>query len=60
MSDLTDRLKRLLEPVLQAPDPRPAISAYHDMPYALFRYDPEDELELRREIALLGPWVSIH
>ncbi len=53
MSDLTDRLKHLLEPVLQAPDPRPAISAYHDMPYALFRYDPEDELELRREVALL-------
>jgi hypothetical protein len=29
------------------------ISAYHDMPYALFRYDPEEEFELRREISLL-------
>jgi hypothetical protein len=53
MSDLRTRLTRDLEPVLVAPDPRPQISAYHDMPYALFRYDPEDELELRRELALL-------
>ena len=40
MSDVRDRLTKQLEPVLLAPDPRPAISAYHDMPYALFRYDP--------------------
>ena len=53
MSDLRTRLIRQLEPVLLAPDPRPQISAYHDMPYALFRYDPEDELELRKELALL-------
>lgn len=54
MSDLHGRLTSLLEPALLAPDPRPAISAYHDMPYALFRYDPEDELELRKELALLA------
>lgn len=39
--------------ILIAPDPRPAISAYHDMPYAIFRYDPEDEFALRREVTLL-------
>jgi len=53
VSDFVDRLKRDLEPVLAASDPRPAISAYHDMPYALFRYDPEDEFSLRRELTML-------
>ena len=53
MSDLVDRLKSSLEPVLAADDPRPALSAYHDMPYALFRYDPQDELKLRREVGML-------
>jgi hypothetical protein len=50
MSDLARRLKQDLEPVLGLADPRERISSYHDMPYALFRYDPEDELELRREV----------
>lgn len=53
MSEFRDRLKALLEPILTSLDPRPALSAYHDMPYALFRYDPEDEFELRREITML-------
>lgn len=53
MSDFVKRLKTDLEPVLAATDPRPSISAYHDMPYALFRYDPEDEFELRPEITML-------
>ena len=53
MTDLVSRLTGQLEPILQAADPRPAISAYHDMPYALFRYDPEEELELRKQIAML-------
>lgn len=53
MSDLEHRLKLSLEPVLELPDPRERISAYHDMPYALFRYDPEDELELRKQVTLL-------
>ena len=38
MTDWKDRLRRQLEPVLEQADPRPAISAYHDMPYAIFRY----------------------
>lgn len=53
MSEFRDRLKATLEPILASPDPRPALSAYHDMPYALFRYDPKEEFELRREITML-------
>ena len=53
MSEFRDRLTDILEPILASSDPRPALSAYHDMPYALFRYDPEDEFELRREITML-------
>lgn len=53
MSEFRDRLKNTLEPILASLDPRPALSAYHDMPYALFRYDPEDEFEVRREITML-------
>ena len=53
MTDWKDRLMGQLEPVLKQTDPRPAISAYHDMPYAIFRYPPEDEFAVRQEIALL-------
>jgi hypothetical protein len=51
--DWKARLTGQLEPILTAPDPRPQISAYHDMPYAIFRYSPEDELAVRKEVALL-------
>ena len=53
MSDLDHRIKHVLEPMLELPDPRDQISAYHDMPYALFRYDPEEEFELRKQVTLL-------
>jgi hypothetical protein len=53
MSDFQKRLKETLEPILELPDPRPPLSAYHDMPYALFRYDAAEEFELRREVRLL-------
>ena len=53
MNDVEQRIKQDLEPVLEMPDPRERISAYHDMPYALFRYAPEDEYELRRQVTLL-------
>lgn len=49
-----ERLKVDLEPVLTSPDPRPKLSAYHDMPYAIFRYSPEVEFDLRAEIDLLA------
>jgi hypothetical protein len=48
-----DRL-RDLENVLAQPDPRQAISAYHDMPYAIFHYSPEDEFQFRKELDLLS------
>lgn len=53
MSDWKRRLKNDLEPVLSLPDPRPKISAYNNMPYAIFRYPPEDEFEVRAEITML-------
>ena len=53
MTDWRLHLARDLEPALMSDDPRPRISAYHDMPYAIFRYPPEDELEVRHEVALL-------
>jgi hypothetical protein len=53
MSDLEYRIKHALEPVLELKDPRQRISAYHDMPYALFRYDPAEEFELRKQLTLL-------
>ena len=51
--DWKPRLTGKLEPILKKHDPRPEISAYHDMPYAIFRYPPEDEFAVRQETALL-------
>lgn len=51
--DWRHRLTHDLEPALALPDPRPAISAYHDMPFAIFVVPPEDEFPLREELALL-------
>jgi hypothetical protein len=56
MSDLVHRIKTSLESILELTDPRERISAYHDMPYALFRYEPEEEFELRKQITL---WVTV-
>lgn len=53
LDPMTKRLTSDLEPILSLPDPRTKLSAYHDMPYAIFRYDPEDEFELRREVGML-------
>ncbi len=53
MSDWKQRLTRDLEPILRESDPRPKISAYHNMPYAIFRYPPDDEFALRGEITML-------
>lgn len=51
MSSLKDSLAPL-ESDLRAVPPR--ISVYHDLPFAIMRYDPTDEWELRREIKLLA------
>src|SRR6266404_2424828 len=53
VSDLEHRLKHDLEPLLELADPRERISAYHDMPYALFRYEPDEEFDLRKQVTLL-------
>lgn len=58
MSDLNQRLRRDLEPVLELPDPRQKISSYHDMPYAIFRYDPAEEFDLRKEVTMLETRLS--
>jgi hypothetical protein len=51
MSSLKERIE-LLESDLKAVPSR--ISVYHDLPFAILRYDPVDEWELRREIKLLA------
>ena len=51
MSSLKDSIGHL-ESDLRASPPR--INVYQDLPFAIMRYDPADEWELRREIKLLG------
>src|ERR1700689_5131410 len=51
MSSLKDSIAPL-ESDLKAVPPR--INVYHDLPFAILRYDPTDEWELRREIKLLA------
>ena len=51
MSSLKDRIE-LLEEDLKAQPQR--ISVYHDLPFAILRYDPHDEWLLRREVRLLA------
>ncbi|MBS0339219.1 MAG: DUF1788 domain-containing protein [Proteobacteria bacterium] len=58
MSHLEHRIKQDLEPALELSDPRQRISAYHDMPYALFRYAPEEEFDLRKQVTLLDTRLS--
>jgi hypothetical protein len=51
MSSLTNSIDPL-ESDLKAVPPR--INVYHDLPFAIMRYNPADEWELRREIKLLA------
>ena len=51
MSSLKERIE-LLESDLKAVPLR--ISVYHDLPFAILRYDPTDEWDLRREVKLLA------
>ncbi len=51
MSSLKDSIAPL-ESDLKASPPR--ISVYHDLPFAIMRYNPTDEWELRREVKLLA------
>lgn len=51
MSSLKDSIA-LLESDLKTDPPR--ISVYHDLPFAILRYNPTDEWELRQETKLLA------
>ena len=53
LDPMPHRIFQDLEPILSLPDPRTKVSAYHDMPYAIFRYDPEEEFALRTQVGLL-------
>jgi len=51
VSSLKARIE-LLEDDLRAVPPR--ISVYHDLPFAILRYEPTEEWDLRREVKLLA------
>ena len=51
MSSLKDSIEPLESDMKAAP---PRISVYHDLPFAIMRYDPTDEWVSRREIKLLA------
>jgi hypothetical protein len=51
MPSLKERIE-LLESDLKAVPQR--INVYHDLPFAILRYDPEEEWDLRREVRLLA------
>lgn len=51
MLSLKERID-LLENDLKADPPR--ISVYHDLPFAILRYDPQEEWILRREVRFLS------
>src|SRR5450756_1553139 len=53
MTEMETRLREGLEVILAMHDPRERISAYHDMPYAIFRYAPDEEFELRAAVVKL-------
>lgn len=57
MPSLRERLK-VLEDDLTATPIR--ISAYHDLPFAIFRYEPEEEYTMRREMGLLAVRLQNH
>jgi len=51
VSSLGANIRRLEEDLTANP---PRISAYHDLPFAIFRYDAEEEWNLRREARRLA------
>src|SRR5688500_10744660 len=57
MNDYQDWKARLhddLEPLLSLQDPRPRISAYDNLPFAIFLYPPEQEFAVQEETARLA------
>jgi hypothetical protein len=57
MSFLEENLKTLADDLTANPM---RISAYHDLPFAIFRYDPEEEFDLRKQLRLLSFGLEHH
>ena len=51
MSSLKERIDRLESDLRENP---PKVNVYHDLPFAILRYDPTEEWELRREVKLFA------
>lgn len=51
MSSLKERIERLEADLTAKP---PQIAVYRDLPFAILRYEPKEEWELRRELKLLA------
>lgn len=56
MSSLQERIELLERDLLTDP---PRISAYHDLPFAIFHYDPTAEFQARKQIALFATRLQI-
>ena len=54
VSHWKDRLTQTLEPLLALPDPRPRISAYDNLPFAIFLHTPEQEFAVGEEAVRLA------
>ncbi len=55
MLSVNERLEKLQSDLLAEP---PKISAYHDLPFAIFHYPPKDEFLVRKQIKLLTTRLS--
>src|SRR5829696_7633479 len=56
VSSLRDSIRTLKEDLIASPM---RISAYNDLPFAILRYDPEEEWSLRREAKYLATRLHI-
>ena len=54
MLSLQERIELLERDLLAEP---PRISAYHDLPFAILRYDPSSEFQARKQISLFATRV---
>ncbi len=57
MSSLKERIEWLER---ELPPNPPRFKIYDDLPFAILRYDPEEEWELRREVKLLATRLEKH
>ena len=53
MTPWKQRLVDKLEPILRRKEPGPGLSPYHDLPFGIFVYPPDDEFAVREQVALL-------